>query len=99
MFKAVLHPAAIALVAAGLGCVGAIDRGAAPAGGGGVGGEVDVTPGNPAVPMATGGAGGGGGAPGTPAAVCGAGAPSTGPSPLRRLTHLEYDSTVRDLLR
>jgi len=39
--------------------------------------------------------------PGRPSAIpitCGDGAPHPGPSPLRRLTHDEYDNTVRDLL-
>src|SRR5262245_35393891 len=45
--------------------------------------------------------GGGAAAPGTPVdvkAVCNPAAPSPGLSPLRRLTHREYDATVRDLL-
>ncbi|MDX2053230.1 MAG: DUF1592 domain-containing protein [Polyangiaceae bacterium] len=33
-----------------------------------------------------------------PPSVCATAAPEPGPSPLRRLTHTEYDNTVRDLL-
>jgi hypothetical protein len=89
---------------AAAGCQGTIgDAGGGPAGSNG-------TPGNPATPGATGGpgapggsAGPGGSNPGGPAGPGGtpsaAGDPNAaGPMPLRRLTHKEFNNTLRDLL-
>ncbi len=68
---------------------------------------------NPDGPLVTPNAGTGGQTGGMPAAmptttgplavpplasVCASAAPNPGPSPMRRLTHTEYDNTVRDLL-